>query len=85
MTGFAGIPRICRFSAALVRRAVRSRRRREPPAGQVHRLATLATILADQGDADGAASIAGQMLDRATGLESCRIQCRVRLRLPGLA
>jgi hypothetical protein len=84
MTGFAGIPRICRFSAALVRRAVRSRRR-EPHAGQVHRLATLATILADQGDADGAASIAGQMLDRATGLESCRIQCRVRLRLPGLA
>jgi hypothetical protein len=42
--------------------------------GQVYRLATLATIMAGQGDADGAASIAGQMLDRAAGMESCRIQ-----------
>ncbi|MGH3184509.1 MAG: hypothetical protein ACRDOH_34920 [Streptosporangiaceae bacterium] len=40
-------------------------------------LATLATILAGQGEANGAAGIAGQMLDRATGMESCRIQDRV--------
>jgi hypothetical protein len=45
--------------------------------GQVHRLATLATILADQGDADTAAGIAGQMLDKATGMESCRIADRI--------
>jgi hypothetical protein len=45
--------------------------------GQVHRLATLATILAGQGEADAAAGIAGQMLDRATGMESCRIQDRI--------
>jgi hypothetical protein len=45
--------------------------------GQVHRLATLATILAEQGDTDAAAGIAGQMLDRATGMESCRIQDRI--------
>jgi hypothetical protein len=45
--------------------------------GQVHRLATLATILASQGDADGAAGIAGQMLDKAVGMESCRIQDRI--------
>jgi hypothetical protein len=36
-------------------------------------LATLATILAGQGDADADAGIAGQMLDRAAGMESCRI------------
>jgi len=45
--------------------------------GQVHRLATLATIMAGQGEAEAAAGIAGQMLDRATGMESCRIQDRV--------
>lgn len=45
--------------------------------GQVHRFATLATILASQGDADAAAGIAGQMLDKATGMESCRIQDRI--------
>jgi hypothetical protein len=45
--------------------------------GQVHRLATLATILAGQGDADAAAGIAGQMLDRAAAMESCRIQDRI--------
>jgi alpha-D-ribose 1-methylphosphonate 5-triphosphate synthase subunit PhnG len=45
--------------------------------GQVHRLATLATILASQGNADAAASIAGQMLDKAVGMESCRIQDRI--------
>jgi|HubBroStandDraft_1064217.scaffolds.fasta_scaffold02500_9 hypothetical protein len=45
--------------------------------GQVHRLATLGTIMAGQGDADAAAGIAGQMLDRATGMESCRIQDRI--------
>jgi hypothetical protein len=45
--------------------------------GQVHRLATLATIMADQGDADGAAHIAGQMIDRAVGMESRRIHDRV--------
>ncbi len=45
--------------------------------GQVHRLATLAMILAGQGEVEGATGIAGQMLDRATGMESCRIQDRV--------
>ena len=45
--------------------------------GQVHRLATLATILAGQGDADAAADIAGQMLDKAAGMESCRIADRI--------
>jgi hypothetical protein len=45
--------------------------------GQVHRLATLATILAGQGQADAAAGVAGQMLDRATGMKSCRIQDRI--------
>jgi hypothetical protein len=45
--------------------------------GQVHRLATLAMILAGQGDADAAAGIAGQMLDKATGMESCRIADRI--------
>ena len=45
--------------------------------GRVHRLATLATILAGQGDADAAASVAGQMLDQAAGMESCRIEERI--------
>lgn len=45
--------------------------------GRVHRLATLATILAGQGEAEGAAGIAGQMLDSATGMESCRVHDRV--------
>jgi hypothetical protein len=45
--------------------------------GRVHRLATLATIMAGQGDADSAADVAGQMLDRAAGMESCRIHDRV--------
>ena len=45
--------------------------------GQVHRLATLATIVAGQGDADAAAGIAGQMLDKAVGMESCRIADRI--------
>ncbi|HXL93798.1 MAG TPA: hypothetical protein VN969_33110 [Streptosporangiaceae bacterium] len=45
--------------------------------GNVHRLATLATILAAQGDADAAAWVAGQMLDRATGMESRRIHDRI--------
>ena len=45
--------------------------------GQVHRLATLATIVAGQGDADAAAGIAGQMLDKAAGMESCRIAGRI--------
>jgi hypothetical protein len=45
--------------------------------GNVHRLATLATILAGQGDADMAAGVAGQMLDRAAGMESCRIHDRI--------
>jgi hypothetical protein len=38
---------------------------------------TLATILAGQGDADAAASVAGQMLDYAAGMESCRIDERI--------
>jgi hypothetical protein len=45
--------------------------------GRVHRLATLATILAGQGDADMAASVAGQMLDQAADMESCRIEERI--------
>ncbi len=45
--------------------------------GRVHRLPTLATILAGQGEAEGAAGIAGQMLDSATGMESCRVHDRV--------
>ncbi len=45
--------------------------------GRVHRLATLATIMAGQGDADGAAEVAGQMIDRAAGMESCRLHDRV--------
>lgn len=45
--------------------------------GRVHRLATLATILAEQGDTEAAASIAGQMLDQAAGMESYRIQERI--------
>ena len=43
----------------------------------MHRLATLATILARQGDADQAASVAGEMLDQAAGMESCRIEERI--------
>lgn len=45
--------------------------------GRVHRLATLAAVLAGQGDAEGAASTAIQMLDQATGMESRRIQERI--------
>jgi hypothetical protein len=45
--------------------------------GRIHRLATLATILAGQGEADAAAGVAGQMLDSATGMESCRVHDRV--------
>jgi hypothetical protein len=45
--------------------------------GRVHRLATLATILAGQRDTDAAASVAGQMLDQAVGMESCRIEERI--------
>jgi hypothetical protein len=45
--------------------------------GRVHRLATLATILAGQGEAEAAAGIAGRMLDSATGMESCRVHDHV--------
>jgi hypothetical protein len=45
--------------------------------GRVHRLATLATILAGQGDADAAAETATLMLDQAAGMESRRIQERI--------
>lgn len=45
--------------------------------GRVHRLATLATIVAGQGDADAAVAVAGQMLDQAAGMESCRIAERI--------
>jgi len=47
------------------------------PRGQVHRLATLATLLAEQGEAEAAVGVASQMLDRAAGMESCRIEDRV--------
>lgn len=45
--------------------------------GRVHRLATLATILAGQGDAEAAAGTGGQMLDHAAGMESRRIEERI--------
>lgn len=45
--------------------------------GRVHRLATLATILASQGDAESAADTACRMLDHAAGMESRRIEERI--------
>jgi hypothetical protein len=45
--------------------------------GRVHRLATLATILAGQGDAEAAAGTAALMLNQAAGMESRRIQERI--------
>jgi hypothetical protein len=45
--------------------------------GRVHRLATLATILAGQGDAEAAAGTAAVMLDQAAGMESRRIEERI--------
>jgi hypothetical protein len=45
--------------------------------GRVHRLATLATIIASQGDGEGAAETAAVMLDQAAGMESRRIQERI--------
>jgi hypothetical protein len=39
--------------------------------------AVAATILAGQGEADTATNIAGQMLDKAVGMESRRIQDRI--------
>ena len=43
----------------------------------MHRLATLATIRAVQGDADASADAAWQMLDHAVGMESRRIEERI--------
>jgi len=45
--------------------------------GRVHRLATLATILAGQRDAEHAADTAMRMLDQAVGMESRRIEERI--------
>jgi len=45
--------------------------------GRVHRLATLATILVGQGDAEHAATVGGAMLDLAEGMESRRISDRI--------
>jgi hypothetical protein len=45
--------------------------------GRVHRLATLATIIAGQGDAEAAAGTAALMLDQAAGMESRRIDERI--------
>jgi hypothetical protein len=45
--------------------------------GHVHRLATLATILAGQGNADAAVDVAEDMVDKAVGMESCRITERL--------
>jgi hypothetical protein len=45
--------------------------------GRVHRLATLATILAGQGDAEHAAAVGDAMLDLAEGMESRRIADRI--------
>ncbi|HUY46920.1 MAG TPA: hypothetical protein VMV92_14495 [Streptosporangiaceae bacterium] len=43
----------------------------------MHRLATLAVILAGQGNAEAAAGAAGEMLDHAVGMESRRIEDRI--------
>jgi hypothetical protein len=45
--------------------------------GQVHRYAGLALILTARGDLDQGVHVAGQMLDRAIGIESGRIRDRV--------
>lgn len=45
--------------------------------GRVHRLATLATVLAGQRDAEHAVGTAMRMLDHATGMESRRIHERI--------
>src|SRR5262249_30271113 len=45
--------------------------------GQAHRYAGLALILGAQGDLDRSVHIAGQMLDRAEGMESGRIHDRI--------
>lgn len=45
--------------------------------GRVHRLATLATILAGQRDAEAAAGTATLMLDQAAGMESRRLEERI--------
>jgi hypothetical protein len=45
--------------------------------GQVHRYAGLALILTAQGDIDRGVHVAGQMLDRAEGMESGRIHDRI--------
>jgi len=45
--------------------------------GQVHRYAGLALILTAQGDLDRGVHVAGQMLDRAEGMESGRIHDRI--------
>ena len=45
--------------------------------GRVHRLATLATILAGQGDAERRRRDRGTMLDQAAGMESRRITERI--------
>jgi hypothetical protein len=47
------------------------------PRGQVHRFATLAMVLAAGRDAEATVTAAGQMLDRARGMESRRIRDRV--------
>lgn len=45
--------------------------------GQAHRLATLAQVLGERGDAEAAVAKGHQMLDCAQGMESGRIQDRV--------
>jgi hypothetical protein len=45
--------------------------------GQVHRYAGLALILTAQGNLDRSVHVAGQMLDRAEGMESGRIHDRI--------
>ncbi|MET8052458.1 transcriptional regulator [Streptosporangium sp. NPDC005286] len=45
--------------------------------GQAHRLATLALVLAERGDADQAAATAEMMLERVEGMESERVAERV--------
>jgi hypothetical protein len=44
---------------------------------QVHRYAGLSLILTARGDLDQSVHVAGQMLDRAIGIESGRIRDRV--------
>ena len=53
--------------------------------GQAHRLATLALVLGQRGEPERAVAVGERMLDRAGGMESGRIQDRVRTVVDALA